>query len=192
MAKQKKQNEFGRRCKRCGFGWFATPVGAVEQKPRWYDENATFTKSNAARMIRRTANYDREQRAIQAWSTCSNCGSTQVGIEKAEGFVLTGRIAPPTGGQSVSPPSASPSPAASFPTPRPANQDGGVVKPSPDLWNPWNPSTTWQQVAALGKGWPKPLIWAWSGGTAIVFAGVVLCYYIAVGVVWVWRSRQTS
>lgn len=87
-------NEAGRRCDRCGFGWYATPPGANPGKPRWFDETGAFWTDGQARMARRTANYDRHLTAKDAWEKCPNCGSRSIKTDRSRGFTPTGAVAP--------------------------------------------------------------------------------------------------
>ena len=93
--------ESGRQCKKCGFAWYAAPpksgIRKVD-KPRWYDEGHPFSLDPTGRMNRRVANYDREQRKIENWAQCPNCGSSKVKSPSAwdpqaqRSFEPTGRI----------------------------------------------------------------------------------------------------
>jgi len=67
-------------------------MGPREPKPRWSDETWAITGNATARVQRLSANYDRQQNAIEKYAVCPNCGSRGVVTTKDKDFVPTGAV----------------------------------------------------------------------------------------------------
>lgn len=133
MAKK----ETGRQCSACDFAWYAVaPKQTLKvDKPRWYDEGGLFSPDPTGRMTRRVANYDREQRKIEDWAKCPNCGSRKVKSPREQrSFEPTGRIVQQPVAATAAPPAFAPTAAASW-APS-ARQGSATAQPAGFDWEP--------------------------------------------------------
>lgn len=177
--------EVGRRCQRCQYGWYATPVGASPGKPRWFDEAGSFWTDGQARMSRRVSNFERHQQQKTRFDECPNCGSKTVKTDRSRGFQPTGAITPTAQVPAAAvPPSA---PSASLP-PQEAGA-GPSTPPSPSLWQQIGRfhARHWRMiwtvifaVAPLGSFGDETVYTGGTVGNVLRFVGIlVACWAVA-------------
>lgn len=193
--------EVGRRCDRCGFGWYAVKPKGKAPKPRWFDETGAFWTDGQARMARLVGNHDRSQRAWLEWGKCTTCGSIKVSTDVSKAFRPTNAVSP-----IVAAADESPAP--------PATTQSGVAQIQPAKQPPSSSATTefWSKAGAFhGQHWR--LIWAvvftlapfgaigssegdiYGDSTmlnVLKFAGVLIACWVVAGGFWNlhWRRRS--
>jgi hypothetical protein len=77
-----------RRCKKCGYQWWAVKV----EKPKglkWHDDHH-FTGVAAARNVRKTGAISEQAKGWERYGICQRCGSQDIATPNQRGFVPTG------------------------------------------------------------------------------------------------------